>query len=108
MSSEPSQDNRGLRHDITVNFGEQDDTSTKPTPTIGNSLGEKLDRLEGEAFSLVRKKQSNKAWELLNGEDYRRYKSEYSDGLAKFSQRLKEHSESMLQAAYGEDRHGSN
>jgi CHASE3 domain sensor protein len=61
-----------------------------------------LARLEDEAFALVRKKQSSKAWELLNGDDYRRNKDAYAVGLAKFSNRLKEHSESTVQAAYNE------
>jgi hypothetical protein len=61
-----------------------------------------LVRLEGQAFDLIRQKQSPKAWELLNGDDYRRNKRKYADGLASFSSRLKEHSESAIQAAHRE------
>jgi hypothetical protein len=61
-----------------------------------------LVRLEKQAFDLVRQKQPAKAWELLNGDEYRRNKREYADGLASFSNRLKEHSESAIQAAHRE------
>jgi hypothetical protein len=61
-----------------------------------------LVRMEDQAFSLVRQKESAKAWELLNGDDYRRNKREYADGLASFSDRLKEHSESAIQTAHRE------
>jgi hypothetical protein len=61
-----------------------------------------LVRLEEQAFSLVHQQQTAKAWELLNGEEYRRNKSEYARGLASFSDRLKEHSESAIRAAHRE------
>lgn len=61
-----------------------------------------LVRLEDQAFALVRQKQTAKAWELLNGEEYQRNKREYADGLAAFSNRLNEHSESAIQAAHRE------
>lgn len=61
-----------------------------------------LVRLEDQALGLVRQKQLTKAWELLNGDEYRRNKKEYADGLASFSNRLKEHSESAIQAAHRE------
>src|SRR5262249_55339331 len=61
-----------------------------------------LVRLEDQAFALVRDKASAKAWDLLNGDEYQRNKREYADGLVKFSGRLKEHSESAIQAAHRE------
>lgn len=61
-----------------------------------------LVRLEDQAFDLVRQKQMAKANELLNGDEYQRNKREYADGLASFSNRLKEHSESAIQAAHRE------
>jgi twitching motility protein PilJ len=61
-----------------------------------------LVRLEVQAFDLVRQKQLAKAWELLNGDEYRHNKREYADGLASFSNRLKEHSELAIQAAHRE------
>ncbi len=67
-----------------------------------NEANAKLVGFEDDAFTLVRQGKSAKAWELLNGDAYRRYKSEYADGLAKFSNRLKEHSDSTVQAAYTE------
>ncbi len=63
-----------------------------------------LVQLEDQAFALVRQEQKSKAWELLNGEDYRRNKREYAEGLASFNQRLKEHSESAIGAAQREAR----
>ena len=77
-------------------------------PDAKNELAEvedantELVRLEDQAFTLVRQKQLAKAWELLNGEEYRRNKSEYATGLASFSDRLKEHSESAIRAAHTE------
>lgn len=59
-------------------------------------------RLEDQAFDLVRQKQLPQAWEMLNGDEYRRNKSEYADGLASFSNRLREHSESAIRAAHRE------
>ena len=61
-----------------------------------------LVRLEDQAFALVREKQLTTAWDLLNGDEYRRNKREYADGLASFSNRLKEHSEAAIQAAHRE------
>lgn len=61
-----------------------------------------LVRLEGEAFARVRDDQRTQAWELLNGDEYRRNKREYAIGLASFSDRLKEHSESAIQGAHRE------
>jgi hypothetical protein len=61
-----------------------------------------LVRLEDQAFDLVSQKQLAKAWELLNGDEYRRNKREYADGLTSFSNRLKEHSDSAIQAAHHE------
>jgi len=61
-----------------------------------------LVRLEDQAFTLVRQRQLTNAWELLNGDEYRRNKSEYAAGLTSFSGRLKEHSESAIQAAHRE------
>ena len=61
-----------------------------------------LVRLEDQTFELVRQKQLPKAWELLNGDEYQRNKHEYADGLTAFSNRLKAHSESAIQAAHGE------
>jgi len=58
-----------------------------------------LVRLEGEAFDLVRQQQTPEAWELLNGQEYRRDKQEYAEGLAAFSDRLHEHAESAIRAA---------
>jgi hypothetical protein len=68
---------------------------------VGDANGA-LVRLEDQAFDLVRQKQSADAWELLNGDEYRRNKREYAEGLASFSNRLKEHSESAIQAAHRE------
>lgn len=61
-----------------------------------------LVRLEDEAFDLVRRDQPAKAWGLLNGEEYRRNKREYADGLASLSNRLKEHAEAAIRAAHRE------
>lgn len=58
-----------------------------------------LVRIEEEAFSFVRKGDEAAAWNLLNSEKYRRDKSEYAKGLASFSERLKEHSESVIRNA---------
>ncbi|MFO0949335.1 MAG: hypothetical protein U1D30_26055 [Planctomycetota bacterium] len=58
-----------------------------------------LVRLEDQAFDLVRQQQMASAWSLLNGEEYRRNKQEYAGGLAAFSNRLKEHSESAIRNA---------
>lgn len=58
-----------------------------------------LVRLEDEALTLVRQGQLAEAWKLLDGDEYRRNKSEYADGLVSFSNRLKEHSESAVAAA---------
>lgn len=58
-----------------------------------------LVRLEEQAFSLVQQEQTAKAWDLLNGDEYRRNKNEYAKGLASFSDRLKKHSESAVQGA---------
>jgi hypothetical protein len=58
-----------------------------------------LVRLEDHAFQLVGQKQLDQAWQLLNGEEYRRNKNEYAQGLASFSNRLKEHSERAIEAA---------
>jgi hypothetical protein len=63
---------------------------------------EALVRLENQAFDLVRQKQAAEAWELLNGKEYRGNKREYAEGLTSFSDRLKEHSESAIQAAHRE------
>lgn len=61
-----------------------------------------LVRLEDQTFGLVRQKQLAKAWEVLNGDEYRHNKREYADGIASFSNRLKEHSESAIRAAHRE------
>jgi CHASE3 domain sensor protein len=61
-----------------------------------------LVRLENRSFALVREKQLAKAWDLLNGDEYRRNKREYAVGLTSFSNRLNEHSESAIRAAHGE------
>lgn len=61
-----------------------------------------LVRVEDQAFALVREQQSAAAWELLNGDEYRRNKREYADGLASFSGRLQAHAESAIEAAHGE------
>ncbi len=67
-----------------------------------NEANAKLCTSEDDAFALVRKGQSPKAWEILNSEDYRHNKHDYAEGLAKFSNRLKEHSDSTVQTAYNE------
>lgn len=61
-----------------------------------------LVRLEDEAFNLVRQKELAQAWQLLNSDEYRANKNEYAAGLTSFSNRLKEHSESAIQAARSE------
>jgi len=61
-----------------------------------------LIRLEDDAFALVRQDQLADAWKLLNGDEYRGNKSAYAEGLAAFSQRLKEHSEQAIAAAHRE------
>ncbi len=61
-----------------------------------------LVHLEDQAFTLVRQKQLTKAWQLLNGDEYRRNKREYADGLVSFSNQLKEHSDSAIRAAHSE------
>jgi hypothetical protein len=63
---------------------------------------EALVRLEDQAFDLVRQNRAAEAWELLNGDEYRRNKREYAEGLTSFSNRLKNHSESAIQAAHRE------
>ncbi len=61
-----------------------------------------LVELEDQAFALVRQRQLDAAWKLLNGDKYQRNKKEYAEGLASFSDRLKEHSESAIHAAHRE------
>lgn len=61
-----------------------------------------LVRLEDQAFELVRQKQMASAWELLDGDEYRRNKRAYADGLAAFSNRLKAHSEAAIDKAHRE------
>ncbi len=61
-----------------------------------------LVRLEDQAFALVRQTQTARAWELLNGLEYRDTKHKYADGLESFSDKLKEHSESALHTAHRE------
>lgn len=61
-----------------------------------------LVRLEDQAFALVGQRQMPKAWQLLNGDEYRRNKTEYAAGLNSFSDRLKEHSEMAIRAAHHE------
>jgi|GEM_PF-3196780 len=58
-----------------------------------------LVRLEDEAFERVRQKQLDGAWTLLTGDEYQRNKRAYAQGLAAFSNRLKEHSELAVEAA---------
>ncbi len=48
-----------------------------------------LVRLEDEAFESVRQKRLDKAWALLNREEYQRNKSEYAKGWPRLSNRLK-------------------
>lgn len=67
-----------------------------------SDANEQLVNLEGSAFDLVRQGKQPEAWELLNGQDYRRHKQAYGEGLASFAQRLTEHSERTVQAAYRE------
>jgi CHASE3 domain sensor protein len=67
-----------------------------------DEANKKLCVLEDDAFDLVRRGKSAKAWELLNGAGYRSYKGQYAEGLTKFSNRLKEHSDSTVQAAHNE------
>jgi hypothetical protein len=61
-----------------------------------------LVRLEDQAFALVGERQLTKAWKLLNDDEYQRNKREYADGIASFSNRLKEHSELAIRAARSE------
>lgn len=61
-----------------------------------------LVQLEDRGFDLVRRQQLVQAWEVLNGDEYRRDKREHAEGLASFSNLLKEHSESAIRAAHGE------
>lgn len=61
-----------------------------------------LVRLEDESFALARERQLDRAWQTLNGDEYRRTKQEYAEGLAAFSNRLKEHSERAIHAAHRE------
>ncbi len=63
---------------------------------------EQLIAVEGHAFELVREGRQSEAWELLNGEDYRKQKKAYWEGLVRFAQRLKEHSEQTVHSAYRE------
>jgi len=67
-----------------------------------NDANAALVRLEDQAFALVRQEQKASAWQLLNADEYLRNKREYAEGLASFSNRLKEHSESAIQAAHAE------
>lgn len=64
-----------------------------------NDANAALVRTEDKAFRIVRQQQAAQAWELLNGEEYQRNKREYANGLASFSDRLREHSESAIRAA---------
>ncbi len=61
-----------------------------------------LVRLEDQAFALVRERHLDEAWQLLNGDEYRRNKNEYAQGLASFSDRLQKHSETAIEAAHRE------
>ena len=67
-----------------------------------NEANEQLVRLESSAFGLVRQGKKPEAWDLLNGQDYRKHKQAYGAGLTSFAQRLTEHSERTVQAAYRE------
>ncbi len=61
-----------------------------------------LVRLEDRAFALVRQSELAGAWQLINGDEYRRDKREYADGLTSFSSRLAEYSNRAIQDARSE------
>lgn len=61
-----------------------------------------LASVESQAFALLRAGKKDAAWELLNGAGYQSDKQEYAEGLASFSNRLKRHSESTIEAARNE------
>jgi serine/threonine protein kinase/CHASE3 domain sensor protein len=88
--------------DIAINQAVELVPAAKAELTDVADANAALVRLEDQAFALVRDKQAAQAGELLNGDEYRHNKHEYADGLASFSNRLKEHSESAIQAAHRE------
>src|SRR5262245_5684263 len=61
--------------------------SNPVTPTNGRWCAWKT------GFDLMRQNRAAEAWKMLNGEEYRRNKREYAEGLTSFSNRLK-HSDS--------------
>lgn len=69
-----------------------------------NDANSALVSLEDQAFALVRQNQLEAARKLLGGDDYQHNKLAYAGGLAAFSDRLTEHSESAILAAHYEAR----
>ncbi|MGD9633307.1 MAG: hypothetical protein AB7U97_08535, partial [Pirellulales bacterium] len=88
--------------DAAINQAVELDPDAEAELAAVGSANAALVRLEDQAFDLVRQKQSGQAWKLLNGDEYQRNKHEYADGLASFSNRLREHSESAILAARSE------
>lgn len=90
------------RLDAAINQAVELDPAAEAELTAVSAANAALVRMEDEAFSQVREQQPTKAWSLLNGDEYQRNKRQYADGLAAFSDRLREHSESAIQAARSE------
>lgn len=106
VTGEPRWEERYRRHlpdlDRSINQAIELVPDAKGDLAAVDDANAALVRLEDQAFDLVREKQLVSAWELLNGDEYRRNKHAYADGLASFSGRLKQHSESTIQAAHSE------
>ncbi len=106
VSGDPRWEERYRRYlpelDTAINQAIELVPDAKAEMTAVNGANTALVTLEDQAFALVRQNQKAQAWELLDGEEYHRNKREYAEGLASFSNRLKEHSEAAIRGARSE------
>ena len=76
--------------------------AAKSDLTAVESANNALVELESRALELVHNGDEAKARELLTSPDYTAHKQDYNQGLAKFAERLQEHSAAVVAAAHRE------